>query len=108
MSEKSFVIQPGPRDRIRHWCLIERGQVREFTVQYEARLDGEWKPVVRYDTAHGFAHRDLLHPDGRVDKRRLTAYNLNVAFTYAAADVRKNWEHYRERYVQELYQWKKR
>lgn len=48
----------------------ERGQILRFVVQLECQFveDGEWIPVVRYDTAHGYAHRDVLHPTkGRKD-----------------------------------------
>ena len=43
---------------------IEQGQILEFVVQLEClfSVSERWMPVVRYDTAHAFAHRDLLHP----------------------------------------------
>jgi hypothetical protein len=42
---------------------LEHGQVLKFVVQLECRFgaSGELTPVVRYDTAHGFAHCDRLH-----------------------------------------------
>ena len=108
MSEKSFVIQLGPRDRIRHRRSIERGQVRAFTVQYEARFNDEWESIVRYDTAHGFAHRDILHPDGHADKQKMAVDDLNAAYTWAAANIRRNWQRYREQYARESKRWKKK
>lgn len=39
--------------------LVERDRVTEFVVQLECFIEGKWIPIVRYDTAHGFAHRDL-------------------------------------------------
>ncbi|HLC15676.1 MAG TPA: hypothetical protein VJL89_05565, partial [Thermodesulfovibrionia bacterium] len=41
---------------------IDKGRVSQFVVQLECTFDDEWIPVVRYDTAHGFAHCDKLHP----------------------------------------------
>ena len=38
-----------------------KGQVIDFAIQYETFIDGEWFPVVRYDTSHGFAHRDIMN-----------------------------------------------
>jgi hypothetical protein len=109
VTEDAFTFQLGPRDRIRYHHVIERGRVLEFTVQYEAYINDEWNPVVRYDTAHGFAHRDLMHPDGQVDKRKLAARDdLNGAYTGAAADLRKNWLRYREQYERELSRWKRK
>lgn len=39
---------------------LEAGRVRRFEVQYQTTIGGELLPVVRYDTAHGFAHRDQV------------------------------------------------
>ncbi len=42
---------------------VDSGQVLKFVVQLECRFgDKTWTPVIRYDTAHGFAHCDKLHP----------------------------------------------
>lgn len=41
------------------------------------------KPVIRYDTAHGFAHIDRIYPDGQIEKQPLYFDNYNLAFTYA-------------------------
>ena len=43
-----------------------RGRVTDFTVQFECWIEGRWHPAVRYDTAHGRAHRDTVDWDGRV------------------------------------------
>jgi hypothetical protein len=45
---------------LRVYFEVERGVVHSFVVQLECLWEGEWKPVVRYDTAHGFAHRDKI------------------------------------------------
>jgi len=47
-------------DRIRVSAMKEKGQVFKFVVQYEALLKGKWRPIVRYDTSHGFAHKDII------------------------------------------------
>lgn len=88
------------RRRVRHVRL--RGQVIEFLVQYEIRIAGEWNPVVRYDTAHGFAHKDVLHPAGKADKEALPFTDYNLALLYAENDLRKNWKKYREAFLQEV------
>jgi len=69
------------KDRLRVSAQKERGEILEFTVQYEALIRHEWRPVVRYDTAHGFAHKDILHPDGTVDKQPIYFESYNLAFT---------------------------
>jgi len=37
-------------------------------LQYEAMIEGKWFVIVRYDCAHGFFHRDLLHPNEDKEK----------------------------------------
>ncbi len=72
--------------------------VTHFSVQYIARIDDEWYPIVRYDTAHGRAHVDVSHPDKSQETRELTAPSYREALTMAIADVKARWEFYRERY----------
>ena len=75
-----------------------------FIVQLEVRhpVHGTWVPIVRYDTAHGFAHRDRLHPDGSTEKTPLRVEDYNQALNYAEADLHDHWEEYRNRFVEEL------
>ena len=40
-------------DRFRYYHNLERGKITRFRVQYEALIGGEWRAIVRYDTAHG-------------------------------------------------------
>lgn len=69
-----------------------------FTVQYETLLDGIWRPVVRYDTSHGEAHRDTYDPSGRqIEKLWLgvTEPPFNDLFTATYEDLRRTWRrHY--------------
>ena len=76
----------------------ERGRILSFVVQLECLIEGKWCPVVRYDTAHGFAHRDILKPDGTTEKQSIPAEDFNAALTYAQRDIKDHWCHYRERY----------
>jgi len=72
--------------------------VVEFAIQYEIRWGEEWVPVARYDTAHGFAHRDLFTEKGEVVKTPLGMKDLNMALTFAESDLKSNWRLYRQRY----------
>ncbi len=71
--------------------------VSKFSVQYLARIQGEWQPIVRYDTAHGFAHVDASHPDGTQETREMRASSYREALGQAIADLKVRWEFYRER-----------
>jgi DNA-directed RNA polymerase subunit L len=83
---------------------LERGQVIQFVVQLECCLTDEWIPVIRYDTAHNFAHCDRLHPYEPTLKTRLVTRDHNEALTFAIRDLTNNWDKYRERYEKWLEQ----
>ena len=81
---------------------IDKGKVIGFVVQYEVLISDEWKPVVRYDTAHGFAHKDLINPDGSKEKIFLGATDLDEALSLADKDGNENWERYKDRYFRRI------
>ena len=99
MNETEFVIDLGPADRLREHHIRNRGRIISFAVQYETFRNGKWLPVVRYDSAHGFAHRDLYDVKGRTIKTPLFMRNYNQALTFAELDLKANWRLYRERFV---------
>jgi hypothetical protein len=76
----------------------ERRAVVKFSVQYRARIRGEWRAIVRFDTAHRHAHQDVSYPDGTQETRELEIDDYGVALTYALRDVQARWESYRNRY----------
>ena len=99
MKETEFLIQLGPTDRFREQHTRSDKQIVHFMVQYETRWQGKWLPVVRYDTAHGFAHRDLYDRQGGTVKTPLFILNYNQALTFAESDLKANWQIYRERFL---------
>ena len=72
--------------------------IAKFSVQYLARVNQDWQSIVRYDTAHGYAHMDISHPDGSQETRELKARTYREALSMAIADIKLRWEFYRERY----------
>ncbi len=103
MNEIEFLYQLSSdlEDRLRVKATKIGGRILTFVVQYEALIQGQWKAIVRYDTAHKFAHKDILHPDGSVDKQPLDFPNLNFAFTFAIQDLKSLWRWYRYGYEKE-------
>ncbi len=85
---------------------LERGRILKFMTQLECRFEdnAEWIPVVRYDTAHGFAHCDKLHPYDATTKIEMMTCDYNEALTTAMHDLVNNWHNYRRRYAQWLKQ----
>ena len=90
------------QDRYRHYHLSRRGRVIEFIVQYEALIKGKWRAIVRYDTAHGRPHKDIVHPDGTQTKIEFPYYRNEKVLTIGQNDIRDNWERYREQYEREM------
>lgn len=88
------------RRRTRH--LREHNNIIEFVVQYELNIKNKWYPVVRYDTAHGFAHKDILSYTGNVRKERLPFDDFNLALTFAEKDLKDNWQKYKEHFLKEV------
>ncbi len=76
MSETDFIIylEETQRNRYRHWHLWDGDEITAFRIQYEAFFNGRWHPILRYDTAHGQPHRDILHPDGTQTKELYPNY----------------------------------
>jgi hypothetical protein len=99
MRRKTFIYMLSDQDRKRHEHLTEKGKVLGFVVQYETRVKDKWMPVVRYDTAHGFAHKDLIDPDGSKEKILIGAVELSEALTFADKDINENWERYKDRFL---------
>jgi hypothetical protein len=86
-------------NRIRVRLLAERGNLLKVLCQYESLIDGDWTPIVRYDSAHGFFHKDILYRDGTKEKRDVNYIDLNSAFNYARDDLENNWRSYLYRYM---------
>jgi hypothetical protein len=103
MSRKQteYIIRIGPSDRYRHLHIKERDKIVFFRIQYETKINDIWYPVVRYDTAHGFAHRDLMSLKGSVKKTPLFNQDYNDALTFAESDLKSNWEYYKKRFLGE-------
>ena len=93
-----FVMTLTLDDEILVHLQRESGVVVKFSVQYRARIRGEWRPIVRFDTAHQHAHKDTCYPDGTQETQELELDNYGIALTYALRDVKMRWEFYRERY----------
>jgi hypothetical protein len=102
MAQKEFFRDVNDETRLRVSVVTERGKVKRFLVQLEVLQNEEWMPVARYDTHHGFAHLDILHPDGTQDKIRLVARDFKDALDLAFTDMLTNWERYVRAYLKEI------
>lgn len=82
----------------------ERGRVVTFIAQYETIIDGRRVPVVRFDNAHGFAHRDKLDRRGTVREKTPLPVWLTPAqaLNTGERDIRTNWRRYRRDFFGDL------
>jgi hypothetical protein len=81
---------------------VVNGKVMDIVVQYETHIDGKWVAIVRYDCAHGYLHRDIMHPSGDKEKQVIDFENLEMALSYAEQDFKDRWEFYKNRYLKKL------
>ena len=102
VNEIEFIRWLSSEDRSRQKLTTEKGKIKRFVVQYEAYIEGKWRAIVRYDTAHGYFHRDVIYPDGSARKMKLAAVEFTEAFTQSELDVKFNWRRYRQTYLEEM------
>ena len=88
--------------RLRHIHTHWKNEVASFTVQLEISVRSEWRPIVRYDTAHRFAHKDVIHADGTREKTPLYVSDFKDALTFSDRDLKANWRAYREQFLSEI------
>lgn len=102
LTNRTWFVEEWP-DVARIRCSYKRHGKRllQFTVQLEIVYLGAWQAVVRYDNAHGFCHRDILHPDGTQDKTPMFVGNANQTFSAAIREMRANWQAHRDRFLKE-------
>ncbi|MDI7260839.1 MAG: hypothetical protein QME90_13075 [Thermodesulfobacteriota bacterium] len=99
MSVTEYVIPLGENARKRHYHERDKGRIDSFAVQLEVFVDEQWKVVIRYDSAHGFAHIDRYYLDGREVKKELHL-KLNEALTLADEDIKENWKTYQTAFLE--------
>ncbi len=100
--ERSFEMdledaeEPGVHQLGVRFTTDGRDVVAFMVQQYEAFVDGDWRRVVRYDTAHEQLHRHHFDAAGNeVYKRWLgTTPPYNEALTAALDDLEQNWPRY--------------
>jgi hypothetical protein len=97
-----FSLSEEGEDRLRVTALKRKGKVLKFVVQYEADIENKWRAIVRYDTSHGFAHKDIIHYNGKKEKQPLYFPDQNMAFTFAIQDLKISWKWYRVAYQKEM------
>ncbi len=94
-----YVIPLGENARKRHYHETDKGKVTGFSVQLEVFVNTMWRVVIRYDSAHGFAHIDQYYLDGKKIKKELHL-KLNEALNLADEDIKENWKVYQRAFLE--------
>jgi len=105
MTEREFLIYLDPDTRLcryRHYHISRGKKIVEFRIQLEILVKNEWCAVVRYDTAHGKAHRDIIRPNDSQTKDWFEGYTIEEVLTIGQKDILENWSSYRDRFIKEL------
>ncbi len=104
MKEKEYFkyLDKFENERMRLKIKTHKGKVIDIVVQYETKIGERWKPIVRYDCAHGFFHRDIIFQSGEKEKKAIAITELETALSYAEQDVKDRWEFYKELYLKGL------
>jgi len=92
--ESDFVLFLDPDTQLRIRFRQDRNAVLEFLVQLETMSEGEWRAVVRYDSAHGQPHRDILDQQGREVRKQWLPGSFNDVLTLGIKDLRQDWRRY--------------
>ena len=74
MADKEFIkyLDENGNERLRIRIKTDKGQVVDLVTRYESYIDKKWRPIIRYDCAHGFFHRDILNATGEQEKQVTT------------------------------------
>lgn len=96
---RSYIFAYASGCRKRHQHHRYKNEIVEFIVQLEIRVKERWYPAIRYDTAHGFAHCDIIHWNGKTEKTIMPTLNYRQALTYADEDLNENWKIYHDLFL---------
>ena len=104
MGEKRFIKLLGSdgKKRLRFRIVTRKGRVVDFLVQLEVLAGREWLPVVRYDNAHGFPHRDVISPGGEEEKTPLLLDTMEQCLHYGEQDIADRCEWYISHFMKKI------
>jgi len=77
---------------------IEKSKIVDFKVMYNTIIGGRERQVVRYNCAHGYAHKDILYE--KLKRKEIMAdIGYGKLPDIARDDIERNWERYKKKYL---------
>jgi len=77
---------------------LSHGALLSFTVVQISQMGEERYQIVRYDCAHGYAHKDCLYEPAR-RKEELPDRPLDELCNGAREEIKREWKNYRSRFM---------
>lgn len=96
-------LEFGPGENVDVSIMKADGRTSAFGVNYRTLVDGVWRDVIRYDTAHGRVHVHRFWRERAVEGVG-DAHGTGLEYAAKAAydNVRENWRGYRKRLLRKL------
>lgn len=96
--EYAYPLDTESKNYIRIIMEFEEG-LKDLVIIYYTTEGEEEVPLVTYDLAHGFPHRDIRYLDEK-DKRRKKRFGVSMDEFYSIAldDINQNWRRYLDEY----------
>ena len=95
MPQKDYITWLDDKTYLRIDFVTVKGRVASFVVRLMRVEHEKLINIVRYDTAHGMPHRDVLDRNGRVLRKDwLLDMTFDQALTYAKKELLENYETY--------------
>lgn len=82
------------------WIAVRMVRFRNLILDFSVVLIHENECITRFDTAHDFAHRDVIGlKKGLIEKEECPKVLYKEAFEYAIRDLKKRYKQYHHFYT---------
>ena len=99
LTKKEIHIPLSDSDMLDITFFTEKGKTVKFSINYRARIKGEWREVYRVDTAHGYLHEQKYWLTQEPIK--LSRYEpIDALFSHYLNEIRESYTKYRNYYAQ--------
>ena len=102
MPKKEYIIILNNSTRILVFFETIQGKVENFIIKLETFINNHWIEIERYDTFHGYVHKDIMEKNG--NKKRVVKYELinnESGMNMAIKDFKENYKLYLRRFLNE-------
>jgi hypothetical protein len=100
MPKKYYKIELGNNAEIHVYFETLNGIIVNFVVKLILMQDGGYREIIRFDSAHGCPHKDVIDEDGHVIRKVWFEFiDNNDGLNLAVKDLKDNFDIYIERYL---------